>query len=87
VRRVLNIVFALSLAIGAAGCATSNFGYPKIFGPAPVAYQRQQAQKFDPYAEYGPALNESRPRSFDAPPPEASRGRWEEWGGPRYGFN
>jgi hypothetical protein len=47
--------------------------------------QQRRAQEFDPYAQYGPALNESRPRAYDAPPPEASRDRWPDWGDPRYG--
>ena len=88
-RRALNVLFALSLAIGATGCATPNFGYPRIFQPDPVRYQQLRAEKFDPYAEYGPALGESRPpRGFgDQPLPEATRGRWESWGAPRFGFN
>jgi hypothetical protein len=89
VRRALNILFALSLAIGATGCASANFGYPKIFGPTlPTRYQQVRAEKFDPYAEYGPALGESRPpRGFgDQPLAEPTRGRWQEWGAPRFGF-
>ncbi len=87
--RALNILFALGLAVGAIGCSMPNFGYPRVFNPGPVRYQQLRAQKFDPYAEYGPALGESRPPRgyYDQPPPEATRGRWEEWGAPRYGFN
>jgi hypothetical protein len=74
--------------LGACGCADKKFGLPKFFAPGPTQFQQQQAQKFDPYAEYGPALGESRPPrgAGDQPLPEASRNRWELWGAPRYGF-
>jgi len=84
VRRATSILLAIGL-LGACGCTSPKFGWPKLFGPGPAPYQQERAQKFDPYAEYGPALSESRPRSYDAPPPEASRGHWDDWGSPRYG--
>ena len=86
-RRALNMLFALSLAVGTWGCGTPDkFAFPKFFSPGPTDLQRQRAQKFDPYAEYGPALSESRPRSYDTPPPEAARDRWGAWGQARYGY-
>ncbi len=85
--RELSIFLALAL-LCAAGCADPSFGKPRPFAYEPTKYQQLRAEKFDPYAEYGPALGESRPpRGYgDQPLPEPTRGRWDTWGAPRYGF-
>jgi hypothetical protein len=88
VRLAQSLILVLGLAC-ASGCADPSFGFPRFFGPQPpLRYQQLRAMKFDPYAEYGPALGESRPpRGFgDVPLPEATRGRWPQWGAPRFGF-
>jgi hypothetical protein len=84
VRRLSSILLALALALEACGCSNPSFGKPNWFHPGPAPYQQERAKKFDPYSEYGPALGESRPRSYDAPPPEASRGRLPDGGSTVY---
>jgi len=88
VRCASSVLLALVLSC-VCGCFNNpQFGWPKFFHPGPAPVQQQNAQKFDPYAEYGPALGESRPPrgAGDQPVPEAARDRWTEWGEPRYGY-
>ncbi|MBI2826932.1 MAG: hypothetical protein HYX69_19830 [Planctomycetia bacterium] len=51
-----------------------------LFNPPPIAVQRADAQRFDPYPlpDVGPGTYADgfRPRGFLEPPPEATRGRW-----------
>ncbi|HWB08523.1 MAG TPA: hypothetical protein VG826_04840 [Pirellulales bacterium] len=61
----------------------------QIFRPGPAPYQQQRAVRFDPFNEQtyvGTPDNSSRPRDYYQPNPEASRGRWRDWGAPRFGF-
>jgi hypothetical protein len=77
---------ALLLVLTVAGCAGTE--PPRLFSPGPASYQRQQAQRFDPYPDndMGPAMADVRPPDFQEPPPEPTRARWLKWGGPRLGF-
>ena len=84
-RRVPILALVAPCLLASLGC--KDFGFPKLFHPGPVEYQQQRAQKFDPYPEYGPGIDQTRPLQYDRPPPEASRGRWEQWGAPRFGYN
>jgi hypothetical protein len=88
VRCASSIILALAVST-ALGCADPTFGLPKFFNPGSAPVQQQNAQKFDPYSEYGPALGESRPPrgAGDQAVPEAARNRWQGWGAPRYGYD
>jgi hypothetical protein len=62
----------------------------QVFRPGPARYQQERAVKFDPYSEQeryaGPRDSTSRPRDYYQPNPEPTRGRWLDWGAPRFGF-
>ena len=63
--------------VGCQGMEMPNFSHP-----GSLKYQRYQAHRFDPYPEpgVGPAMPESRPRSYIRPPVEPSRARWTRAG-------
>jgi len=89
VRTARNLFVAIAIAACAGGCGPpEKFGWPALFAPGPAPLQQQRFARFDPYAEYGPALGESRPPrgAGDLPLPEATRDRWKEWGQLRYGY-
>jgi hypothetical protein len=76
------------LSIGfVAGCTGNGAVRQKLFRPGPAQYQRQKAERFDPYNEIpiGPRDDSSRPPDYMRPNPEAAQGRWGEWGLPRFG--
>lgn len=84
-------VWLAVLAISAAGCGGIGQGQlaQRIFRPGPFQYQKQQAVRFDPYNEQDFAHNGNdsvRPRDYYKPIPEPARGRWPEWGAPRFGY-
>jgi hypothetical protein len=56
------------LAVAAAGCS-SSLAKPTLQAPGPVSYQRQQAERFDPYPDdsLGPAVVGGHPRDFGQP--------------------
>ncbi len=85
---LLAIVLNLCASCSRRQVPLGEFGWPKFFAPGSAPLQQQNATKFDPYSEYGPALGESRPPrgAGDQPLPEAARNRWQEWGAPRYGY-
>jgi len=86
--RYVRLFLLGGLLIGfVAGCAGDGTVRQKLFRPGPAQYQRQKAERFDPYNEIpiGPRDDTSRPPDYLRPNPEASRGRWEEWGLPRFG--
>lgn len=85
VGRASKLLLAAAIVV-ASGSGCQGTGFPRLFSREPVPYQQQRAQKFDPYPEYGPDIRDTRPRAYTNPPPEASRGRWQEWGAPRYGY-
>jgi hypothetical protein len=82
----------LLLAAAVAGVAGCGIGQgqlrQQIFRPGPAQYQQQRAVKFDPYQEQevGTPDNSSRPRDYYLPNAEPTRGRWDTWGAPRFGF-
>jgi hypothetical protein len=83
VRRA-SIALAGLLLVAGVGCQGTS--WPRIFQPAgPAKFQRQQAQRFDPYPE-GPDQieDQTRPRDYIRPPADATQGRWPQYGGPRY---
>jgi hypothetical protein len=83
---VLGLVFAAS-----AGCQGTQF--PTLFGwQGTSRWQRYRAQQFDPYSEVDISNNSNkvdgiRPRDFVDPPPEATRGRWWQFGQQHYSPN
>jgi hypothetical protein len=87
VRQLQLLVVGTLFAASAVSCAGREPLGQKIFSPGPAPYQRQKAQRFDPYNEVqvGPRDDTSRPPDYLEPNPEPSRGRWLEWGLPRFG--
>jgi hypothetical protein len=77
------LAFTILLAL-AAGCTGPNGerreGWPRLFGPGPAAYQRERAQRFDPYADTNMTndnnMQDARPRDYQLPPAEPTRARW-----------
>ncbi|HUY91875.1 MAG TPA: hypothetical protein VMV10_24255 [Pirellulales bacterium] len=86
-RRFQLLVLAGITVAVAAGCAGERPVMQKLFRPGPTNYQRQKAERFDPYNEIpiGPRDDTSRPLDYQHPIPEAAQGRWNEWGWPRFG--
>ncbi|HVA48951.1 MAG TPA: hypothetical protein VNH11_21470 [Pirellulales bacterium] len=84
-------VWLAVLALGVAGCGIGQGQLARqIFRPGPFEYQKQQAVRFDPYAEQETFSHNRddtmRPRDYSRPIPEPARGRWPQWGAPRYGY-
>ncbi|HEX4150120.1 MAG TPA: hypothetical protein VHY20_14070 [Pirellulales bacterium] len=81
------IVLMMVLAVST-GCQGTKF--PTLFGwQGTSKQQRYQAQQFDPYSEVDISNNSNkvdglRPRDFVNPPPEATRGRWWQFGSQHY---
>jgi len=76
-------------AASALGCARDETLRQKLLQPGPAQYQRQRAEKKDPYNQIpiGPRDDTSRPPDYQQPNPEAAQGRWDEWGWPRFGHD
>lgn len=79
------------IALGTAGCGIGQGQLARrVFRPGPTQYQQQQAVRFDPYSEQdsylGPRDSTTRPRDYIKPNAEPTRGRWDTWGAPRFGF-
>ena len=77
--------------LGAGGCGIGNGQLrDRVFRPGPFQYQQQQAVRFDPYSEQdtylGPRDTTTRPRDYYKPNAEPTRGRWLDWGAPRFGY-
>lgn len=87
--RTSMLLFA-AIALATAGCGIGQGQLrQQIFRPGPAQYQQQRAVKFDPFNEQnyvGTPDNSSRPRDYYQPNAEPTRGRWPDWGAPRYGF-
>lgn len=83
------LIVAGVTALAAAGCARDETLRQKLFQPGPAQYQRQRAEKFDPFNDIqsGPRDDSSRPPDYQQPNPEASQGRWDDWGWPRFGHD
>jgi hypothetical protein len=66
------LVVAVLSEIAAGGCS-STVARPNWLNPGPVAYQQNQALRYDPYPEdsLGPAVLGGRPREYDRPRPPA----------------
>ncbi|MCA9240652.1 MAG: hypothetical protein KDA37_10645 [Planctomycetales bacterium] len=69
----------LLLAIGltsAPGCG-GNFRLPNLFHPGPTGPQRYDAVYHDPYPidDLGPEVEGGRPREYQRPVPQVTRGR------------
>ncbi|HVX10006.1 MAG TPA: hypothetical protein VHC22_02280 [Pirellulales bacterium] len=83
-------LFAL-IALGITGCGIGQGQLrQRLFRPGSFQYQQQQAVRFDPYSEQatyvGPRDTSPRPRDYYVPNAEPTRGRWDTWGAPRFGF-
>lgn len=61
-------------SLAAVGCS-SAIRYPKLHGPGPAKYQRDNAEAFDPYPlpDLGPPIDGGRPREFGIPRNEVER--------------
>jgi hypothetical protein len=72
-RLSLFTLLTVAAALLAAGCRGTQ--KPALAGVAPLPYQRQQAQVFDPYPQddAGPVLSDVRPREFNQPSSEVKR--------------
>ena len=83
------LVLVTLLGAAAVGCAGDQTLRQKLFQPGPSQYQRQKAERFDPYTEMPIGAPDDRgtgrPTDYQQANPEASRGRWNEWGSPRFG--
>lgn len=87
-RRSHRLLFAAVLAC-AGGCGIGQGQLrDQVLNPGPVRYQQQRANHFDPYPELkvGTPDNTIRPRNYLEPIPEPARGRWPQWGLPRFGY-
>jgi hypothetical protein len=91
VRHFQLLVLGTLLAAAATGCARDQTLRQKLFQPGPTQYQRQRGEKFDPYSELPVGNHDDRgtgrPNNYQEPNPEAARGRWDEWGWPRFGHD
>jgi hypothetical protein len=89
VRNFQLLVLGTLLGAAAAGCAGDQTLRQKLFQPGPSQYQRQKAERFDPYSEMPIGAPDDRgtgrPTDYQQANPEASRGRWDDWGLPRFG--
>ncbi len=84
-----SVLLFATIALATTGCGIGQGQlWQQIFRPGPAQYQQQRAVKFDPYDEQivGTRDNSSRPRDYYQPNAEPTRGRWREWGAPRYGY-
>ena len=85
------LVLVALFATAAPGCGIGQGQLRnQVFRPGPAQYQQQQAVRFDPYSEQetytGPRDSSARPRDYIKPNPEPTRGRWDTWGLPRFGY-
>jgi hypothetical protein len=83
-------MLALAL-LGLTGCGMGQGQLrQQFFRPGPSQYQQQRAVHFDPYSEQatyaGPRDTNPRPRDYYVPNAEPTRGRWLDWGAPRFGY-
>lgn len=81
-RRMTLVLFALGTVLSA-GCANGRFYNP--FRPGDVQAQRIRATVHDPYPDQdkGPAVDDARPRDYQAQSPEPVRNRFysdSPWG-------
>lgn len=73
-------------ALAPLGCARMR---DRLLHPGPSQFQRQRAEKKDPYNHIpiGPRDDTGRPPDYQFPNPEAADGRWDDWGWPRFGHD
>lgn len=74
-RMIRRVGAALAVA-ASVGCGP-NFRMPNLFHPGPAGPQRFDAVYHDPYPldDAGPAVVGGRPREYQKPVPEVTRGR------------
>jgi hypothetical protein len=84
--RSLCLLMCGLVLLGAAGGCVQ--GRPNWFSPGPAAYQRQRAQRFDPYPDdvAGPSIKDTRPPDYQESLPEPTRARWLQWSAPPQGY-
>ncbi len=85
-KRVFATLVVLVLVSPLVGC--QGMRRPQWFNPGPIDYQRQQAQRFDPYPDQdvGPRMEGTRPPGYQQQGAEPTRARWNEWGRTRSGY-
>ncbi|TWT35856.1 hypothetical protein KOR34_07510 [Posidoniimonas corsicana] len=76
-RPALALVGPLALLLGCCSGCGSNFRMPNLFHPGPTGPQRYDAIYHDPYPlpDLGPEVVGGRPRVYQQPVPEVTRGR------------
>lgn len=69
------------LILGVVGCRADQkrIAMPNLAQPGSACVQEKRALRFYPYAEpnVGPGMADTRPREYEVPPAEVSRGRWQ----------
>ena len=85
------LVASLAVMVTLAGCGIGQGQVRRqVFRPGSWEFQKRRAIRFDPYSQIelgtGPRDSTTRPRDYYRPIPEPARGRWQEWGAPRYGY-
>ncbi|MGH7138117.1 MAG: hypothetical protein ACREHD_20385 [Pirellulales bacterium] len=85
------LIASLAVLVTLAGCGVGQGQVRRqVFRPGTFEYQKRRAIRFDPYSEIelgtGPRDSTTRPRDYYRPIPEPARGRWLDWGAPRFGY-
>ena len=72
-----SLAAGLLILVALGGCR--GIAGPNWMHPGTAAVQEKRALRYDPYPEKetGPSMEGTRPREYDAPPPETSRARWQ----------
>jgi len=73
---ILGRILLLGIAIGLAGCKTTET--PNWLHPGSQQTQEARVLRYDPYPEpnTGTNVDGTRPRNYDKPTPEPERARW-----------
>ena len=75
--RKLFLAVVVSALIAIHGGCSPTIRMPRLLHPGTAAYQRAQAEQFDPYPQndMGPAIDGGRPIDYQVPVPQVERSR------------